>query len=86
MAAWLRIGVTTVGVLVGQQPPVGQAGKPGAILPVGMQVGDLVILLDLEGRHLLQECSASGSVSTGKARRGRYSRPGFLRGAQEFLT
>lgn len=55
VAARVGVGVAVHRVLVGQQALIGQPGKPGAVLGVGMQVGDLVGLLYLDGSHLFEE-------------------------------
>ena len=55
VAARVGIGVAVYRVLAGEQALVGQPGEPGAVLPVGVQVGNAVGLLDLDGGHLLQK-------------------------------
>ena len=66
MTARIGICVFAGRLLAGEQLLIRKACKPGTVLPIGMQVGDLVLLLDLDGSHLLEKFQSSGFVLAGK--------------------
>src|SRR3990172_8395466 len=52
MRSWCRVGVVAIAAPGAQQSLVGQPGKEGAVLRVAVNVIDLIVVLDDQGRQL----------------------------------